>query len=468
MSDEILRRTLLTRLAGGFGTLAFSAFATTDALAQAAAKATNRQANPLAPKAPHFPAKAKHVIWLCMRGAPSHVDTFDYKPELEERNGMPGPGRLGRGAKLLKSKWAFEPSGDSGLWISSLFPELRKHADKMCLIRSMHTDQPSHPQAFVQMHTGSFQFVRPSVGAWTLYGLGTVNQNLPGFLSIKPPAGNGGAQNYGSAFLPAIYQGTPIGKGNQPIASSKADYIASPLLKPESQRQQLDFIQKLHAEALATTPHLEQVNAAITSYELAFRMQADLPTVMNLDSEPVAIQSSYGIGTTVSDDFGRQCLMARRAVEAGVRFVEVTPNVNWDQHANLANDLPRNCAAVDKPIAGLLADLAARGLLDSTLVVWAGEFGRTPTAQNGDGRDHNNKGFTVWMAGGGVRGGLSFGGTDPLGFEAVDHPVHVHDLHATVLQLLGLDHTRLTYRYAGRDFRLTDVKGNVVKEVITV
>lgn len=463
MVDNMFRRTLITRFAGGFGALAFSAFATSESIAGQIVTSTDRNKDPLLPKSPHFPARAKRVIWLCMRGAPSHIDTFDYKPELEAENGKTGPGRLGRNAKLMKSKWPFLPSGKNGLWISSLFPELRKQADKICLVRSMHTDQPAHAQAFLQMHTGSFQFVRPSLGAWTLYGLGTENRNLPGFLSIKPQPGNGGAQNYGSAFLPAVYQGMPIGRGREPVAKSKADYISSPLLMPSSQRQQLDFIQQLQEEERARNPHIEQVSSAISSYELAFRMQTDLPKVLALQSESETTLSLYGIGISQSDDFGRQCLMARRAIEAGVRFVEVTPDVSWDQHSNLAVDLPANCAAVDKPIAGLLQDLSQRGLLDDTLVVWAGEFGRTPTAQNGDGRDHNNKGFTIWMAGGGVHGGLSFGATDPLGFEAVDNPVHVHDLHATVLHLLGLDHTKLTYRYAGRDFRLTDVKGNVVK-----
>ncbi len=400
-----------------------------------------------------------------MHGAPSHVDTFDYKPRLTADSGKPtSNGRL-VGAKLLGSPWAFKQHGQSGQWISELFPEVAGRADQLCVIRSMHTDLPAHPQAYLMMHTGTSQFVRPSLGAWTLYGLGTENENLPGFIAIKPVARNGGPQNYGSAFLPAIYQGTRIGREAAPVSAAELGNIKNPRLDPAAQRFQLDLVQAMNRELLEREKVQPGVEGVIESYELAFRMQGALPEVMDLSKESSATQALYGIDDEETGDFGRQCLLARRFVEAGVRFVELSHG-DWDQHRNLKADHARHAHAVDKPIAGLLTDLKNRGLLNDTLVIWGGEFGRTPHAQNGDGRDHNNKGYSLWMAGGGVKPGLSFGQTDDYGYEAVENPVHVHDWHATILHLLGLDHERLTYRYAGRAMRLTDVKGKVLKEII--
>ncbi len=447
---------MLKTASSGFGYLAFAGLA-----ARAAGQSAAASEGPLAPKQPHFPARAKHVIFLCMRGGPSHVDTFDYKPQLSAKSGAPG---TRPGTKLLGSKWSFAQHGQSGLWISELFPNVAKHADELCVLRSMQTDLPAHPQALLQMHTGSFQFVRPSLGAWSLYGLGTENENLPGFITLTPPAASGGAQNYGSSFLPAIYQGTRIGSDNRPIASAEIRNLKSPL-NTAVQRAELDLVQTLNRSTLQRDQFNPAVEGVIESYELAFRMQKEMPQVMDLSRETEATKSLYGLDNESTADFGHKCLLARRMVEAGVRFVEVSHG-DWDQHFNLSKALGDNCRSVDQPIAALLADLKQRDLLKDTLVIWGGEFGRTPHAQGTDGRDHNNKAFTLWMAGGGVKGGLSYGETDEYGYEAVENKVHVHDLHATILHLLGLDHERLTYRYAGRDFRLTDVHGNVVKEII--
>ncbi len=460
----LTRRAALKLSGCGFGYLAFAGLAA----AEDRGDKPLGSSDPLAPKAPHFEPRAKRVIFLCMKGGPSHVDTFDHKPKLTADDGKSPPVGRGRGplaGKLLGSPWKFAQHGRGGLWISELFPELAKHADELCLLNGMHTNVPAHPQAFLQLHTGTSQFVRPSLGAWTLYGLGTENRNLPGFVSLNPPTVNGGAQNYGSAFLPAIYQGTRIGNEGRPVASAKVSNIANPKLGPEAQRAQLDFVQALNRERLGQHKVDPQVEGVIESYELAFRMQRDVPKVMDLSSESKETLALYGVGEAGTDDFGRQCLLARRFVEAGVRFVEVCHG-DWDQHRNLKAELARHATAVDKPIAALLADLKRRGLLKDTLVVWSGEFGRTPYAQGTDGRDHNNKGFTAWLAGGGVKGGFAHGKTDEYGFEAVEGKVHTHDFHATVLHLLGLDHTRLTFRYAGRDFRLTDVHGTVVTDVL--
>lgn len=444
------RRDLLKHTGAGFGYLAFAAMAHADA------------SSPLATKQPHFTPKAKRVIFLCMRGAPSHVDTFDHKPALTSASGKDG---RASGTKLKGSQWSFSQHGESGLPISELLPHLSKKADELCVINSMHTDLPAHPQAFISLHTGNSQFVRPSLGAWTLYGLGTVNQNLPGFVTIAPPSLFGGAQNYGSSFLPAIYQGTRIGIDARPIANAQIRDIQSPTTVA-IQRSEIDLIQTLNREKLQRESYNPEVEGAIESFELAFKMQSEMPKVMELSAESQTILDAYGIGEGQStDDFGRKCLLARRMIEGGVRFVEVTHS-DWDHHFKISQDLPKTCKAVDQPIAALLGDLQSRGLLDETLVVWSGEFGRTPHSQGADGRDHNNKGFTSWMAGGGVKSGLRYGATDELGYEAIDNKMHLHDLHATILHLLGLDHERLTFRYAGRDFRLTDVKGNVAKGII--
>jgi hypothetical protein len=458
MNDTPLftRRHWLQRTSAGFGWLAFSAL-----FAERASAADN----PLVPKQPHFPARAKRVLFLCMDGGPSHVDCFDYKPELIKRAGQPiGKGNVPTG-KLMPPAWEFRQHGLSGLWISDLFPHLAQHADKLCLIRSMQTDVPNHPPAFLQLHTGIPTAPRPSIGAWIRYGLGTLNENLPGFVTMCPTRSNGGPANYGSSFLPAICQGTPIGSNLAPIAQAQIKNLANPRLSPAEQRAELDFVQQLNRIALERESETAAIEGLIESHELAFRMQGALPQVMDFDKESATTRRLYGIDNPTSENFGRQCLMARRLLEAGVRFVEVCHS-GWDQHLNLKADHGKHAAATDLPIAGLLTDLEGRGLLKDTLVIWAGEFGRTPYAQTADGRDHNHRGFTTWMAGGGVQPGYAYGETDEFGLEAVLNPVHIHDWHATILHLLGLDHERLTYRYAGRDMRLTDTKGHVVKGIL--
>jgi hypothetical protein len=453
------RRQMLQYASCGFGWLAFSGMLGRSANARAGVRPLME--NPLAAKQPHFAAKAKHVIFLCMRGGPSHLDTFDYKPKLQSDSGKPGPRP---GSKLLASKFKFTKAGKSGLWFSELYSELAKQADQLCFINSMQTDLPAHPQALVRLHTGTSQFVRPSLGAWTLYGLGTENENLPGFVSITPSSGFGGATNYGSSFLPAIYQGTALGRDNRPIATAEIAHLKTRQSR-EEQRAELDFLQTLNRRKLEQDKVNPDVEGAIEAAELAFKMQSEMPQVLDLNKETEATKRLYGLNDRATEDFGRKCLLARKMVEAGVRFIEVTHG-NWDHHFNMNASLERNCGEIDRPVAGLLQDLKKRGLLDETLVVFTGEFGRTPYAQGQDGRDHNNKAFTLWMAGGGVKGGYAYGKSDQYGFDVEENPVSIHDLHATLLALLGLDHERLTFNHAGRDFRLTDVYGNVVKDVI--
>ena len=409
-----------------------------------------------------------------MRGGPSHVDTFDYKPKLTADTGAPA---TRPGTKLLGSKWKFAQHGQSGLWISELFPNVANHADDLCLLRSMQTDLPAHPQAFLQMHTGSFQFVRPSLGAWTLYGLGSENENLPGFVTLTPPAASGGAQNYGSSFLPAIYQGTRIGADNRPIAGAEIRNLHSPL-RTDVQRAELDLLQTLNRETLRRDGSNPDVEGVIESYELAFRMQKEMPRVMDLSGESEATKKLYGIADGPGGDGRGQGAAMEAPMTSGGnacwRGAWSRPACAlWKSRTETGTSTstsPRRseqtAARSISPSPALLTDLKQRGLLKDTLVIWGGEFGRTPHAQGNDGRDHNNKAFTMWMAGGGVKGGFAHGLTDDYGYEAVENKVHVHDLHATILHLLGLDHEKLTYRYAGRDFRLTDVKGNVVKEIM--
>jgi hypothetical protein len=471
LSECLSRRAVLKSLASGFGYLAFAGLAH-----EAAARGRASGEAPLAPQPTHFTARARRVIFLCMNGGPSHLDLFDHKPGMreyaEKQSGW-------RGARLFPTPFKFSQHGESGLWISELFPNLAQHADDLCVIRSMQTDLPNHSQAFIQMHTGSFQFVRPSVGAWSLYGLGTENENLPGFITLNPPTDNGGARNYGSAFLPAIYQGTKIGTNQIPRFYAKLlgvdeesgppiKYVDNPRLTTPQQREQIDLVRDLNARKLERDRVHPEIEGAIESFELAFRMQGELPDLLDLRSESQATLELYGIGSDrPTDRFGRQCLLARRLAEAGVRFIEITPPVGWDHHFRLQEELTESCAATDLPIAALLSDLKHRGMLDETLVVWAGEFGRTPYAQSGTGRDHNNKGYSIWMAGGGVQGGMTYGATDEIGAQAIENPVHIHDWHATILHLLGLDHEQLTFNYAGRDFRLTDVYGEVVHDILT-
>jgi hypothetical protein len=355
--------------------------------------------------------------------------------------------------------------------VSELFPHVARHVDDICFVHSLHGTNPAHGGATLKLHTGSDNFVRPSMGSWVTYGLGTENQNLPGFVTICPTLAHGGVSNWSSAFLPAQCQGTPIGTASVPAEQASVRYIRSSRNIPASvQRRQLDALAEMNREHLARSgaDAAAALEGRINSFELAFRMQAEMPGLQDISGESDATRRLYGLEDPVTANFGRQCLMARRFAERGVRFVQVTHSsgsVQWDQHGKLKSGHEQNAREVDKPIAGLLADLKSRGLLDDTLVLWGGEFGRTPTAEGSDGRDHNPEGFTMWLAGGGVRGGMRYGATDDYGYFATQDKVHVHDLHATILALLGLDHERLTYRYAGRDFRLTDVEGRVVREI---
>jgi hypothetical protein len=420
-------------------------------------------------QAPHFAPRAKRVIFLFMHGGPSQVDTFDYKPRLNADDGKELPFapamNIDAKPKLLRSPWKFSRHGESGNWVSELLPHTAKHIDDLCVIRSMYSRGQSHGQAVSMLHTGSDNLVRPSVGAWVSYGLGSDNPDLPAFVSISPASGHGGPRNYGCAFLPAMHQATAIGNSGK-LGDAKIQHLGNERLSVDEQAEQLSLLQAINRDHLARVQRDEQISGAIESFDLAFRMQAAAPEVLDLSREPEYLQKLYGIGTKQTDNFGRQCLLARRLVEAGVRYVEVSTGNVWDQHGNLQSGHETNALATDQPVAALLADLKARGMLDDTLVVWGGEFGRTPIAQGTNGRDHNPQGFTTWLAGGGVKGGLAYGNTDEFGYYAVENRVHMHDLHATMLHLLGLDHLRLTYKYAGRDFRLTDVYGEVVHDLL--
>ncbi len=409
-----------------------------------------------------------------MSGGPSQVDTFDPKPLLDRDDGKPLPFdkprvQFNSTGNLLKSPWRFRQYGDSGLWVSELFPHLAQRVDDLCMIHSMHGTNAAHGGAVMKVHTGSDNFIRPSIGSWVSYGLGTENGNLPAFVTICPTLAFGGINNWSSAFLPAVYQGTALGDASVPSERAKVRYIRNSRLSREVQQLQLERLGQLNREHQSRTGPEASLEARINSFELAFRMQSELPKVEDLSGESKATQQLYGLDDPVTANFGRMCLMARRFAESGVRFIQVTHNdnkVQWDQHADLKNAHEKNAREVDLPIAGLLADLKARGMLDDTLIWWGGEFGRTPTAEGGNnGRDHNPDGFTMWLAGGGVKGGFRYGSSDDYGYFAAENKVHIHDLHATMLHLLGLDHERLTYRHAGRDFRLTDVEGNVVDEL---
>ena len=465
IGDFVTRRELLRRSAVGFGSLA---------LASLVGEAQAAPANPLLAKEPHFPARAKRVIFLFMTGGPSQVDTFDPKPLLTRDDGKPLPFAKPRvqfapTGNLLKSPWTFKQHGESGLWASDLFPHVAQRVDDLCMLHSVHGTNPAHGGALLKLHTGSESFVRPSIGSWVSYGLGTDNANLPAFVTICPTLAHGGVQNWSSAFLPAMYQGTPLGDASVPSDKARVRYIQNPALSRDLQRKQLDRLLELNRAHQATAGAEASLEARINSFELAFRMQSEVPRVEDLSQETLATQALYGLDDPVTANFGRMCLMARRFAEAGVRYIQVTHSdskVQWDQHSDLKAGHSKNAREVDRPIAGLLYDLKARGLLEDTLVWWGGEFGRTPTVQGStDGRDHNPEGFTMWLAGGGVKGGFRYGESDDYGYYAAVDKVHMHDLHATILHLLGLDHERLTYRYAGRDFRLTDVEGHVVKEI---
>lgn len=472
LSRQLSRRRAMKDSALGFGFLALADLLAGDARTATAAAVAGK-VDPLAPKPPHFPARAKRVIFLFMKGGPSHVDLFDPKTELDKYDGKPFPGEKPRvqfaatGA-LLKSPWKFKQYGQCGQPVSELFPHMAQHVDDLCMIHSMHGTNPAHGGALLKFHTGSDNFVRPSMGAWVAYGLGTENRDLPAFITICPTLAHGGVNNWGSAFLPAATQGVPIGNAAIPVDKAKVRYI-SPMHPANIQKRQLELLAAANREHINTVGTDAMLEGRIDSFELAFRMQRTLPEVEDISRETKETQALYGLDDPKTAPFGRQCLLARRFAEAGVRFVQVTHSdtaVQWDQHGNLKRDHEKNAYEVDKPIAGLLADLKRRGLLKDTLVLWGGEFGRTPVAQGKDGRDHNPEGFTVWMAGGGVKPGFRYGATDDFGYFAVENKVHIHDLHATMLHLLGLDHERLTFRHAGRDFRLTDVAGNVVKGIM--
>ena len=467
------RRQALQTAACGFGYLALAGLAGKPAAAAGL--------NPLTQKPPHFAPRAKRVIYLFMQGGVSHVDSFDFKPLLDREDGkmfsfddarvIANTGKRGSSQRIMKPLWKFNQYGESGRWVSDLFPHIAQQSDDLCCLHSLHTEGVAHGPATLFLHCGSTNLVRPSMGSWITYGLGTENDNLPGFVTISPSAGNGGPRNYGNAFLPPVHQGTAIGRAGGPASEATIRNLENAGQTPEQQGRQFELLQSLNSEQRKRHPADTELDAVINSYELAWRMQHNAPDVLDISGETTATQAMYGIGQKETDNFGRQCLMARRLCEAGVRFVQVTygdntANPAWDQHSNMPKHA-EHARNVDQPVAGLLADLKQRGLLEDTLVWWGGEFGRTPYAQNnGTGRDHNPSGFTVWLAGGGVKPGFSFGKTDDFGHMAVENKIHMHDLHATILHLLGLDHERLTFRYTGRNFRLTDVHGRVVSEII--
>ncbi|MBW3539036.1 MAG: DUF1501 domain-containing protein [Planctomycetes bacterium] len=463
LSGGLSRRELLRRTGCGFGMLALAGLCADEAEAAAV--------NPLAPKAPHHPPRASRVIFIFMQGGPSHVDTYDYKPRLAQDDGRNVDFRNARAMKVqpervFKSPWKFARHGECGQWVSELFPHMARYVDDYCVIRSMHTTGVAHGPATLFMHTGATNLIRPSVGSWVSYGLGTENRNLPAFVTVNPPSTKGGPRNYSNAFLPTVHQGTAIGRAGVPLQEAGIRYVQNDQYTPVERRRQFEFLQALNRVQADRHAAGDELEATIQSYELAWRMQMHAPGVLDVGGETSETQALYGIGDKPTDQFGRQCLMARRLAEAGVRYIQInyadasnTPM--WDQHSNLKQHEVHSLAT-DKPVAGLLEDLKRRGLLDDTLVWWGGEFGRTPFAQGKDGRDHNPDGFTIWLAGGGVKRGIAYGNTDEFGHQAVENKIHMHDLHATILHLLGLDHQRLTYRYAGRDFRLTDVHGRVV------
>ena len=447
------RRQALQSAGIGFGGLALAGLLGRNAPAKAADAVDPLK--PLAPKAPHFPAKAKRIIFLFMQGCISQMDTWEYKPKLQENDGKIGPG----GDMLLASKYKWKQHGETGVWLSELIPHTARHIDKLCFLRGLHTDTPAHPQAVMQLHTGTAlaSLTRPSMGAWTLYGLGTENQDLPGYITINPPPNFGGAANFGSAFLPAHFQGTRISDtGYMPNLKASA--------QERLQRRQLDLIQAMNRDLAGKASAPEQLEGVIQSYELAFKMQGKVPELLDISKEPKSVLDAYGVKPGPAGSFARQCVMARRLSEAGVRFVEIC-HPGWDQHNNLHAGLTRNCAQTDQPTAALLDDLEQRGMLDDTLVLFGSEFGRQPTAQGPDGRDHNITGYPMWLAGAGVKKGFCHGATDEYGIHAVEGRMHMMDLHATLLALLGLDHERLTYPYAGREFRLTDTGGKVCREI---
>ncbi len=468
----LTRRQALQQTACGFGSLAFSALATQQSLASG---------NPLAARLSLAAPKAKRVIFLFMAGGVSHVDSFDHKPKLDALDGRMmdfedarAIARTGKGAtqRVMKSLWNFKQRGEAGRWASELFPKMATMTDDLCFIHSMHTEGVAHGPATLFLHTGSTNFIRPSMGSWVSYGLGSDSENLPAFVTICPSMGNGGPRNYGTAFLPAVHQGTALGRAGQPTTEANIRNVTNPLSSSAQQRRQFELLRSINAEQYARAGGTDtDYEAVINSYELAWRLQSKAPQAIDLSTETPETLKMYGINEKVTDNFGRQCLMARRLAEQGVRYIQVnycdnSNNPAWDQHSNMPKHAD-HAAAVDQPVWALVQDLKQRGLLEDTLVWWGGEFGRTPYSEkNGTGRDHNPNGFTVWVAGGGFKAGHAHGETDELGHFAVKDKVHMHDLHATILNQLGMDHEKLTFRHAGRDYRLTDLAGRVVKEII--
>jgi hypothetical protein len=467
--SSISRREMLSRAGCGFGLLALS-----DLLAAESASSQTGESkgagNQFASHVPHHLPRAKRVIFLYMPGGPSHVDLFDPKPRLIVDNGKPLPfpkPKLERAktGNLLASPWKFSKHGQSGVEVSELLPQTAACIDDICVIRSMLADNINHTGAALQMCTGEQAFSRPSLGSWLNYGLGTENQNLPGFVVVSPAAVFQGAQLWASSFLPSSFQGTLVRDLKNPIAN-----LSDPSGSMVRQRMKLDGLRQLNELHRRDRAIEGQLDARIASFELAFRMQRDAPEAFDVSRESLETQKLYGLDDPTTDMFGRQCLMARRLAERGVRYIQLfdaPANNAWDHHSGLRESLPKRCKAVDQPIAALLTDLKSLGLLDDTLILWGGEFGRTPTAEGDNGREHHPFGFTMWMAGAGIKGGMVHGATDDFGWHSVQDIVHVHDLHATILHLMGFDHERLTYRYGGRDYRLTDVHGHVVHQILS-
>jgi hypothetical protein len=470
-SRPLTRRDMLAQCANGFGALALAALTQDRAYGlEPPAPVLGHGQNPFAPKPSHFPGKAKNVIFLFMDGGPSQMDTFDPKPRLTKEHGQPiktkvEPTQFNNIGNVMGSPWKFQQHGQSGIPVSELFPHIATCVDDMAIIRSMVSNFSEHTNANYFMHSGHGQQGRPSMGAWMNYGLGSDCQNLPGFIVLNsgmiPP---GGMDCFASGFLPATYQGSMFQRGDSPVAD-----LTRLEATPELQQGKLKLLKKLDGGLLQRMGPEDKIESAIANYELAFRMQAAVPDLMDMKTESAVTQDLYGINDPETALFGQECLVARRLIERGVRFVELLcPNLGfdrWDQHASLKAGHEKNAKAVDKPIAGLIKDLKSRGLLESTLIIWGGEFGRTPMAQ-GDGRDHNPFGFTMWMCGGGIKGGTIHGATDEYGYHTVENKVEIHDLHATMMHCLGMDHKRLTYRFSGRDMRLTDVFGEVVHPIL--
>ena len=467
-SNLISRRHLLRHSYCGFGLMGLAGLLSAES------------ADPMAPRKPHFAPRAKRVIFMFMHGGPSHLDTFDPKPLLTRDHGKPLPFKRpltfaeGDTGSLLKSPWQFKQYGESGIPVSELFPNVAQHVDDMCMLHSLVGDSVAHGGAVLQLHTGSNTFTRPSMGSWAIYGLGTENRNLPAYLTLKPGLSHGGAKNWSSGFLPAAYQGTAVGHGGMSVddLSEPIEHLKNKTLTTAQQRYELDMLQQMNRESADRWNHDPEFEARIQAFELAFRMQTEAPEAFDISKESETTKKLYGLDRPETRDFAWQCLMARRLAQRNVRFIQISHEygpgneVGWDAHSELIRLHTRTALQVDQPIHGLLTDLKAHGLLKDTLVVWGGEFGRTPIAQAGDGRDHNPYGYSMWMAGAGVKGGATYGATDDYGYFAVEDRMHIHDLHATILHILGMDHKRLTYRYGGRDFRLTDVSGEVALKIL--